>query len=235
MSPKSSRTRVSDLYTKLGGNPQYTAVFALSPDHGLGYSILLAGPTSSTDRIPLRDIVGTVFVTAAEHAAVENAERNFAGTFVDTSAQGSNLSLTIDTERPGLGMPALYLNGTESRSLLMGPGISIPPANLSVRLYPTGIEWNGADLAERSNVAVGGADANATYMSYRAWPRTVPEELRAEVEGCEGIFDHCTNAFTTDFYNLGGIGVDEFVLEVVAAKVISVTSILGGSKMLRMD
>lgn len=86
MSPKSSRTRVSDLYTKLGGNPQYTAVFALSPDHGLGYSILLAGPTSSTDRIPLRDIVGTVFVTAAEHAAVENAERNFAGTFVDTSA-----------------------------------------------------------------------------------------------------------------------------------------------------
>jgi hypothetical protein len=46
----SNRTRVTDLYAKGGGNPPYGAVLALSPEHGIGFSILVAGETALTDR-----------------------------------------------------------------------------------------------------------------------------------------------------------------------------------------
>lgn len=234
VSPDSNRTRVSDLYTKLGGNPQYGAVFALSPDHGLGFSILTAGPKSVGQRVPLRDTVATVFVTAAEHAAAENAKRNFAGTFVDEAAQGTNLTLSVDSGRPGLGISSIYLNGTESRNVLLG-NTEIPPANISTRLYPTGLEWTAADIAETNATAAAGVDSDTKYLSYRAWSRVIPGELRAEVEGGESLFDHCDNWFNVDFFNAGGIGTDEFVLEVVGGKVQSVTSVLLGQVMTRVE
>lgn len=234
VSPDSNRTRVSDLYTKLGGNPQYGAVFALSPDHGLGFSILTAGPKSVGERVPLRDTVATVFVTAAEHAAAENARRNFAGTFVDEAAQGTNMTLFVDSGRPGLDISSIYLNGTESRNVLLG-NTEIPPANISVRLYPTGLEWTAADIEETNTTAAAGVDPEAIYLSYRAWSRVIPGELRAEVEGGEGLFDHCDNWATVDFFSSGGIATDEFVLEVVDGKVQSVTSVLLGQVMTRVE
>lgn len=235
VSPDSNRTRVSDLYTKLGGNPQYSAVFALSPDHGLGFSILLAGANAIAERIPLRDSVATIFVTAAEHAAAENAKRNFAGTLVDEAAQGTNLTLTVDSGRPGLGVSSLYLNGTESRSLLISPESTLPPANISTRLYPTGLEWTAADVAGANATTAAGADPNTKYLSYRAWSRVIPGENRAEVEGGEGLFDHCDNWQSVDFWSYGGIGADEFVLEVVDGKLQSVTSVVLGEVMRRVE
>lgn len=119
VSPDSNRTRVSDLYTKAGGNSGYSAVFALSPDYGIGYSILVAGPGALDERWPLRDAVGEVFLPAAEHGAAENAARNFAGTFADESSL-SNITLTVDDDHPGLGLRA--------------PGAE----GVTVRLYPAG-------------------------------------------------------------------------------------------------
>ncbi|KAK6076234.1 hypothetical protein SCUP234_07402 [Seiridium cupressi] len=56
--PGSNRTRVSDLYTKAGGTGDYNAIFDLSPDHGIGFSILVTGSTSPSARFTIRDVLG---------------------------------------------------------------------------------------------------------------------------------------------------------------------------------
>lgn len=209
----SSRTRISDLYTKLGGNPQYAAVFAISPDHGLGFSILIGGPESTSDRVPLRDSVAEVFLTAAEHAASENAEHHLTGTFVDQIAQGANLTLAVDQDRPGLGLKDIYLNGTNMISSLLGLSASaIPPANVSVRLYPMGVEWRGENASDTT-----------VYSSYRAFAQLVPENRRADSEGGPAMFDHCTTWQNVGFYSLGGVASDEFVLQMVDGELKSVS------------
>jgi hypothetical protein len=208
----SSRTRVSDLYTKLGGNPQYAAVFALSPDHGLGFSILIGGLVSIADRAPLRDAVAEVFVTAAEHAASDNAKQRLTGTFVDHVAQDANLTLTVDQDRPSLGLKEININGKNVISLLLDPSASaIPPANGSVRLYPMGIEWRDEN-----------ASITTTYSSYRAFAQLVPGNLRANVEGGSTLIDDCTAWQSVGFFSFGGIATDEFVFGMVDGELKSV-------------
>ena len=190
IAPNSTRTRVSDLYTKLGGNPQYAGVFALSPDHGLGYSILLGGPPAIADRVPLRDAVAEVFVTAAEHAALENAEKKFAGSYVDEVSQGANITLSVDQNRPGLGL---------------------------------GVEWRDP---EASNATV--------YSSYRAFAQIIPRNLRADVEGGAGLFDHCENWQSVGFASQVGIATDEFVFGILDGELESVSSPLTNNTFLKL-
>lgn len=66
VNPASNRTRVCDIYIKSGGNVDYTSVIALSPDHGLGFSILVAGFTASDARWPLRDALGETSIDLCE-------------------------------------------------------------------------------------------------------------------------------------------------------------------------
>ncbi|CAI7579681.1 unnamed protein product [Penicillium discolor] len=92
VTPGSNRTRISDLYTKAGGNVDYTSIFALSPDH-----------------------VGETFIPAAEYAAAENARRNLAGTFVDEASPDTNLTLSVDRGHPGLGLKSFWIKGNNAR------------------------------------------------------------------------------------------------------------------------
>ncbi|KAF4468817.1 beta-lactamase [Fusarium albosuccineum] len=206
ISPGSNRTRISDLYTKLGGNAGYAAVFALSPDHGIGFSVLVAGPSAVADRIPLRDAVGTVFVPAAEHAAVENAALNYAATFADESDPSSNLTLTVDKDRPGLGLESWNVNGTDWRSNLTLPGLDpLPSSSFTVRLYPMG--------------ATSQTNSSSEQISFRAVPQIRPIAPRAAVEGGQGLFDNgCETWFSVGFWD----SIDEFVFQVVDGRVVSV-------------
>lgn len=223
IAPNSTRTRVSDLYTKLGGNPQYAGVFALSPDHGLGYSILLGGPPATADRIPLRDAVAEVFVTAVEHAAHENAKEKFTGSYVDEVAQGSNVTLTVDQDRPGLGSEEIYINGTNQIPLILGSP-DIPPANVSVRLYPMGVEWRDPEASDAT-----------IYSSYRAFAQIVPRNRRADVEGGSGLFDHCANWQNVGFNSQVGIATDEFVFGILDGELKSVSSPLTNNTFLKVS
>lgn len=135
VSPASNRTRVCDLYLKAGGNLDYTSVIALSPDHGLGFSILVAGYTASDARWPIRDALGETFVRAAEYAAAENAQDNLSGTFIRSSSEGTNITLTVDDDQPGLGLESFYVNGEDTLG------------NAVARLYPTGLYADGSSLA----------------------------------------------------------------------------------------
>ena len=222
IAPNSTRTRVSDLYTKLGGNPQYAGVFALSPDHGLGYSILLGGPPAVADRVPLRDAVVEVFVTAAEHAALENAKEKFTGSYVDEVAQGANITLSVDQDRPGLGLEEIYINGTNLLPLLFGAP-DLPPSNVSVRLYPMGVEWRDPEASDAT-----------VYSSYRAFAQIVPENRRADVEGGSGLFDHCENWQSVGFNSQVGIATDEFVFGILDGELESVSSPLTNNTFLKV-
>lgn len=212
VTPGSNRTRVSDLYTKAGGNGDYTCIFALSPDHGIGYSILIAGATASAARWPLRDLVGETFIPAMEHAAAQNGRRNFAGTFVDETAEGTNLTITVDEGRPGLGLESFYINGTESRAILLG---ATKPANISARLYPTGPNSYSRSLA--SLYKTNGTISLAYRMLGQPWT-PLP---RATVEGGKkSLFDNTFAWMNVDFFG----PMDEFVLEVVDGRLESVSS-----------
>ncbi|KAF2187570.1 beta-lactamase/transpeptidase-like protein [Zopfia rhizophila CBS 207.26] len=192
VSPNSNRTRVSDLYTKLGGQVAYSAIFALSPDHGICYSILIAGETAATtDRTYLRDLVGSTFIPAAEFAAFENALTNYPGTFADPNNEASNLTIAVDEGKPGLALPSLFVDGVDWRSNITQPGLQKPSDLFSSRLYPNGVE----------------------YPSEGAEPQP-----RTQVEGGEGLFENgCTAWETTGFFT-----TSDFELEVVEGRLMSV-------------
>ncbi|CAG9983129.1 unnamed protein product [Clonostachys byssicola] len=208
----SNHTRVSDLYTKAGGNGDYTCILALSPDHGIGYTFLIAGSTASTARWPLRQALGEVFIPAAERAAAENAEKNYAGTFVDTSSGNTttNMTITFDADEPGLGVKSFYLEGNDSRHLLMGASKPYPA---TYRMYPTGPSETSQSLAElyRSEGTIRVSQRVVLYLS--------PLEPRAAALGDGGLFEN-----QLEWNNVGFRGAtDELVFEITDGKLASVT------------
>ncbi|PGH08720.1 hypothetical protein AJ79_05911 [Helicocarpus griseus UAMH5409] len=209
VAPGSKHYRVSDLYTKGGGQPGYTAIFALSPDHGIGFSVLVAGPTAGGDRWPIRAAVGETFVAAAEHAAKENAAKKFSGVFGDGK---SNMTLTVEKDHVGLGMENWYVDGVEWRANITQPALSLPKGkDLIVRLYPTGLETT--------------EDDGSTIRQYRAVPEITPLNPRPAIEGGKGLFDdRCITWFSTAFYDLETGIIDEFHLKVRNGELVAVIS-----------
>ena len=204
VSTNSTRRRVSDLYTKAGGQAGYTSVFALSPDHKLGYSVQVAGPGSGLDRWTIRAAVGETFVVAAEHAAFEHAERHFQGTFAGGSGSDTNLTFTVEDDHPGLGLSEFFINGTDAMLNLTLPGLAALPEGLeqAVRLYPTGLEEILGDGGKR--------------LKYRAVNQVIPLTPRALVEGGQSLFDDgCATWVSTSFFESPtGQFYDEFQLDV---------------------
>ncbi|OQE25597.1 hypothetical protein PENSTE_c006G07157 [Penicillium steckii] len=201
--PGSNRTRISDLYIKGGGNRDYTAIFALSPDQGIGYSILVGGPPEEATpaRWPLRDLVGETFIPAAEYAAAENAYRNLAGTFVDQSGSGSNITLTVDRGHAGLGVKSLWLDGKDNRN------------GTHVRLFPTGLNSISKSLSSLYK------KEGSMRIAHRSVSPMSPIESRADVEGGHGgLFD---KSFTWMDVDSDG-GEDLFILNLKDGEVDSV-------------
>ncbi|UPK95416.1 hypothetical protein LCI18_006351 [Fusarium solani-melongenae] len=210
--PGSNRTRVSDLYTKAGGNGDYTAIIALSPDHGIGYSLLVAGSSATPARWPLRRVLGETFIPAAEHAAAENAKRSLTGTFVAEGAEGTNLTITFDEGKPGLGLESLYYEGVDIRSQILG---SPEPFPMSVRLYPAGI------TSSKSLSSLYKSKGKIS-VKHTAVVSPLPLKPRAAVEGGKGgLFDN-----SQTWMSIGQYGsLDELVFNLVDGKLESVTSI----------
>lgn len=214
VSPGSNRTRISDLYTKAGGNGDFTTIFALSPDHGIGYSILVAGSTATPARWPLRDTIGETFITAAEHAAWENARQNLAGTFVDKSTPGTNLTLTVDEGRPGLGLGAFWIKGENGRD------------NDHWRVYPTGLNSISRSLSSLYR------SKGKMRMAHRMAEPEPPMKPRAAVEGGKGgLFD---NSFTWMNIDFSG-PVDEFIFNLVDGRLASVELPVTGLVLSRVE
>lgn len=113
VSANTSTTRIVDLYTKNGGLGTYVSYLILSPDHGLGISILASEDAPSLTPHALAEMMMARWVPAVEAAAREHAEEVYVGKYA--SVDGTNSSITIGL-RPGRRMLALtssVSNGTE--------------------------------------------------------------------------------------------------------------------------
>ncbi|KAJ5494376.1 hypothetical protein N7463_010463 [Penicillium fimorum] len=213
VTPGSNRTRISDLYTKAGGNIDYTSIFALSPDHGIGYSILIAGFTATPARWPLRDVVGETFIPAAEHAAAENAKRNLAGTFVDEKLPDTNITLSVDRGRPGLGLKSFWIKGENARD------------NANWRLYPTGLNSFSRSLSSLYKTK------GKLRVAHRMVEPQPPMKPRAAVEGGKGgLFDNSFVWMNLDFAGPS----DEFIFNLVDGRLVSVEYPITGSVLRRV-
>lgn len=223
VTPGSNNTRISDLYTKAGGTGDYTAILALSPDHGIGYSILVAGLTAGSARWPIRQALGELFIPAAELAIAENAATNLAGTFVNDDWEGTNLTLTVDEGEPGLNLTSFYINGTESRAAVFGLPEGV---DLSYRIYPVGVYSNSNSLSALYQT-------NGTFkVSHRMTLGANPPLPRPAGDGgMGGLFE---NQLTWLSIDQNG-PKDEFILEIEDGRSIGVKSTGADLELKRVD
>lgn len=181
--------RPIDLYTKSGDIGVYSSVLALSPDHNVGFTILGAGKSTHESLALAADLVSATLIPALEHSAKTQASKRFAGTYA-LSNGNSSISIIAD-DGPGLSITSWINN---SADMLKGfaslNGIS-DPSQLSIRLYPTGLESPG-------------------QISFRA---VVPPSMPP---GIGPFTSSCITWVTVDSQVYGNVGIDEFVFDVDA-------------------
>ncbi|KAF5013005.1 hypothetical protein FDECE_952 [Fusarium decemcellulare] len=204
--PSPSGTRLLDLYTKNGGIGAYFAQLALSPDHGLGFYVTLAGrpPANGADRRFLEiniinDMVTEIMVPAFEAAAAEQAAQNFAGTYVATNDSSIEMTIVGMDGRLGLGvqnwtMGELDLLVTYYTAISGSDSVSTEGPRPSLRLYPVG-------LRDDKQVAFRGVFGQASSKNSFA------------PGGSPWIFG-CTAWAGVGEPSYGNIGLDDFVFEV---------------------
>ncbi|EFQ31422.1 beta-lactamase [Colletotrichum graminicola] len=210
----SNRTRISDLYTKAGGNSDYTCIFALSLDHGIEYSILVAGSTATPARWPIRYAVGELFIPAAEAAAADNARLNLAGTFVAASA-GSNMTLGVDAEGAGLGVESASIDGEDGTA-----GAS------ALRLFPTSLYSNSRSLS----ALYGSRGTFSTAFRMVTYPVKLKPRSRSE-GGAGGLFDNSHVWMGFDAQE----AVDEYVFTIEDGRLVNITSSYTQMTFMRSD
>lgn len=146
---RGGKTRVLDLYTKIGGNNGYGSLLALSPELGLGYTIIVAGagvdPLAA--RYSVSQLVGDAFLPAAEQAAYDNAKEQFAATFRFKGDNSTYITLTVDEDHAGLGVKKFVFQGKDVRGLLSYAQPDPTVTKFDVRLYQTGMTGPDSRLA----------------------------------------------------------------------------------------
>lgn len=93
-----STGRVNDLYTKEGDGKGYSSYLILSPDHGAGFSILIAGNASTViANTVIADTLSSTVIPALEAQAAAEATRNYAGQYSSTTPTlNSSVKLAVD-------------------------------------------------------------------------------------------------------------------------------------------
>ncbi|RAL15086.1 serine hydrolase domain-containing protein [Aspergillus homomorphus CBS 101889] len=181
-------SRVVDVYAKAGDLGAYSSMLALSPDHNVGFTILVAGTNTHWMTAYFSDLLANSLLPALDEAAKEEAIPRFVGSY---AASNSTSSLTIITDDgPGLKVDSWVSNGVnmfDTFALLFGTSV----AEVSVRLYPTGPKAPGR-------------------VSFRA----VFHDLSLLVNGIGPFSRTCPSWFLEDAFVYGAVGLDEFVFDV---------------------
>lgn len=179
--------RPVDLYTKSGDIGVYSSVLALSPDHGVGFTILGAGKNTHESLALASDMVSAILIPALEQSAKNQAHQRFAGTYALANTN-SSITLTTD-EGPGLLVTNWINNSSSMLTAFMALNGIHDPSQLSIRLYPTGLESPGK-------------------ISFRAvTPPALPP-------GIGPFTSSCITWVTLDSHVYGNVGIDEFVFNV---------------------
>jgi hypothetical protein len=155
VSPASQSTRVVDLYTKQGATGQYQTLLALSPDHGVGYAMLIGGPQVGASYNFLQAKLNEVFIAAVEQAGRKQAEAAYGGGNYTLAGDGSAAEFVLRPGEPGLLLTKLVSNGTDIVDLV-GPLVGVPAGvKLGVWLHPVGLSGKGK-AAFRASIGVQG-------------------------------------------------------------------------------
>ncbi len=163
VSSGSTTTRLADLYTKQGASGQYWTLLALSPDHGVGYAVLIAGPQVAATYAFLQDKLNAIVIGAVEQAGREQALAGYGGKY--TLPDNSVAEVVQRPGEPGLFVSKLVSNGTDVVGLL-GPLIGVPSgATLGVWLYPMGLAGKGR-VAFRASFGAVGLTAGETCAAW---------------------------------------------------------------------
>ncbi|KAJ5160438.1 Beta-lactamase-related protein [Penicillium canariense] len=182
-----SEPRLIDVYSKAGNIGMYNSIFALSPDHNIGFAILTAGTGGFTLPLKLGEQVADIMLPALEQIAKNQATRRFTGTYALNKGT-SNSSITIVTD----GEPGLKITEWISNSVDMGQafaakaGLQKDPSLLSMRLQPTGLKSPGR------------VSFSAVIQGLSAQP----------IPGT--ILSSCLTWLELDSYIYGNVGIPEF-------------------------
>ncbi|KAH8879802.1 beta-lactamase/transpeptidase-like protein [Thozetella sp. PMI_491] len=198
----SDQKRTVDLYTKAGGIGAYGAVLALSPDHGIGFAILAAGPSPGfPGQIPvLTELALDSWIPAAEAASRLAAGIRFAGSYLthliaNSTGPEYSVAVALDQHKPGLIVANFSVSGINILPLL---GVE------SIQLFPVGLEEQVAGLSSPAGrVAFRGVLQQSNVVPLPQ-PKRAPQYLRP----CS------TTWLEVDTFRYGGMAIDEFVFEV---------------------
>ncbi|KAB8229534.1 serine hydrolase domain-containing protein [Aspergillus alliaceus] len=182
-----SSPRLIDIYTKSGDLGMYSSMLALSPDHGVGFSILAAGNSTTEAVALLTDLTIASIIPALEAAGREEAAKQFAGEY--TSANAS-IKITTDDE-PGLKVTEWSNESVDMMQFLVAKLGLKRASDLSARLYPSGL-------------------TSAGRVGFRA----VFRDASQGEEGIGPVTRACQTWFSASGIVYGNVGVDEFVFEV---------------------
>lgn len=214
---RGGRTRALDLYTKLGGNAGYGALIALSPELGLGYSIIVvgAGFASSIARLPVAQLVGDAFLPAVEQAAFENAQEQYAGTFRVNGTNSTYMTLTVDEDHAGVGIKELFVQGQNWLGMLSPDTPDPATINFNVRLYQTGLRTPDSRLAAQYGTSKG--TVTSTWSAQYDYPQSLSGRAR---DGKSMFMNECISWEEVGFLD----AIDELLLTTVDGKLKSIVS-----------
>lgn len=117
------------------------------PDFDIGFSIAAAGDLPASLVLDIADTLSNTYLPTMLGIARTQANTTFAGQYTSENASlNSSLTITVDAEKPGLGVGPWVSNGTNLMGLVVALGQNISKdywADItpSVRLYPTGL-WD---------------------------------------------------------------------------------------------
>lgn len=127
--------QIVDVYTKGGNLDLYSSIIALVPDYDLVFTLVSAGPDTSSSVVEaLLSQVLVALVPSLEAANKAQAKEVYAGTY---AAGTDTITLAVD-DGPGLLVTKLSINGVDDIVGAIGQTMGAAgPGQTTLRLYPT--------------------------------------------------------------------------------------------------
>ncbi|KAI0104030.1 beta-lactamase/transpeptidase-like protein [Nemania sp. FL0031] len=144
---QNSTYQFATTFNKLGSIGKYSALLALIPDFDIGFSIMAAGELPASLVLDIADTLSSTYLPTIQGIARWQANHTYAGNYTsETAGLNSTLTITVDAEKPGLGVGPWVSNSTNLMGLVVALGQNItrdfwPDIQPSVRLYPSGL-WD---------------------------------------------------------------------------------------------
>ncbi|KAL7757436.1 hypothetical protein ACKLNR_011963 [Fusarium oxysporum f. sp. zingiberi] len=189
----STTNRASWMYTKGGQLGMYSSLMALLPDWGVGLTVLAAGTGASRVVGMIPGAMVSKLVPALEQAAKRQARQSYSGRYGD---ERNGMTVAVQDSLPGLGVTSWFFDGRDmfDSIRLMVSGSSTGSGNVSMRLYPTGLQTQ--------------TDGKARLESWRA--------VYEIIDGASPPSPYCASWFGVDSVTYGGVSIDEFVIDLSA-------------------